>query len=55
MIQKYHSPGRPQGRQYPGRADSGIGSRQISVLIWTIAKNRACRRDGAAYSSFIAG
>jgi hypothetical protein len=38
MVQKYHSPGPPQGRQYPARADSGIGSRKISVLVWTIAK-----------------
>jgi len=38
MVQKYHSPGPPQGRQYPGRADGCIGSRQISVLIWTITK-----------------
>jgi hypothetical protein len=37
------------------RADGGVGSRKISVLVWTIAKNRACRRDWAAYSSIIAG
>jgi hypothetical protein len=38
MVQKYYSPGAPQGPQYPARADSGIGSRKIPVLGWTIAK-----------------
>jgi hypothetical protein len=38
MVQKYHSPGASQRRQYPERADSGIGSRKIPVLVWTIAK-----------------
>jgi hypothetical protein len=37
MVQKYHSPGPPQGRQYPAcRQQHWLA--QISVLVWTIEK-----------------